>query len=472
MNINRANLNDVDHELFCKKFNDKNKFLTFTPEISSRNTISPRGDNQNSPEQIMTNQPDFVQNNNSKLLKFKNHILRALENKKLKNLQAQKETTTLTIYSEPIKKKEPKIYSDLTKLPPIINNNVKMFINKLKRIGYLNDVTMLKPYDLMIINDHAYYEPERTNDSIKFLKTLESLFAKVINKFDALGKFAKVINKFYALGKLFHLFHFPIIHPSNKTKFFWDLLISFLIVFLIFYTPLSLCFDLDLLDDGQKICIASLLITDMVFEMNTLYFNFGSEVQDREKIFFNYLKSFFLLDLVSVLSIVLQIQHFQNSNFGKAFVLFIFLKIFSLIKISRRMMNRFQWNHEWKGVKDLLILFFVIILITHIVACGWYQIGVSLSQDNARTWIKAQGLQNEDSSVKYMTSFYWAIVTIMTVGYGDITPQNNSERLFCLFVILFGCMIFPYSINSIGLIIQDIQREKKKFELIYSICFF
>ena len=140
MNINRANLNDVDHELFCKKFNDKNKFLTFTPEISSRNTISPRGDNQNSPEQIMTNQPDFVQNNNSKLLKFKNHILRALENKKLKNLQAQKETTTLTIYSEPIKKKEPKIYSDLTKLPPIINNNVKMFINKLKRIGYLNDV--------------------------------------------------------------------------------------------------------------------------------------------------------------------------------------------------------------------------------------------------------------------------------------------------------------------------------------------
>ena len=129
------------------------------------------------------------------------------------------------------------------------------------------------------------------------------------------------------------------------------------------------------------------------------------------------------------------------------------------------MMNRFQMSHEWKGIKDLVILFFVIILITHLTACGWYYVGTaSVNGYDGNNWLKAQNLLDKESYIQYMSSFYWSIVTVMTVGYGDIIPQNNIERFFCLCIILFSCMILPYSINSIGLIIQDIQRDKKKFE--------
>lgn len=131
-------------------------------------------------------------------------------------------------------------------------------------------------------------------------------------------------------------------------------------------------------------------------------------------------------------------------------------------------MNRFQFSREWKGMKDLLILFFVIIFIAHLAACGWYYVGILSNKEHySNNWIKTQDLLNQEWTIQYMSAFYWATVTVMTVGYGDITPQNNLERIVCLFVILFGGMIFPYSINSIGSIIEDIRRDKKKFEYFY-----
>ena len=140
-----------------------------------------------------------------------------------------------------------------------------------------------------------------------------------------------------------------------------------------------------------------------------------------------------------------------------------FVKIFSLIKFNKKLINRFQFSHEGKGVKDLIILFFIIVFIAHVAACGWFYIGKSASL-NEDSWIKERKIENEEWSIQYMCSFYWATVTVMTVGYGDVTPVNNNETLFCLLVILFGGMIFPFSINSIGNIIQDIQRNRKKFE--------
>lgn len=41
-------------------------------------------------------------------------------------------------------------------------------------------------------------------------------------------------------------------------------------------------------------------------------------------------------------------------------------------------------------------------------------------------------------------------VTMVTVGYGDITPLNEYERLLSVVTILLACGIFAYSINEIG----------------------
>ena len=57
-------------------------------------------------------------------------------------------------------------------------------------------------------------------------------------------------------------------------------------------------------------------------------------------------------------------------------------------------------------------------------------------------------------------SAYWAVVTASTVGYGDLTIEQESTRDFCVFYILLAVSVFAMSLSTFGSIIIDIEAEK------------
>jgi hypothetical protein len=44
-------------------------------------------------------------------------------------------------------------------------------------------------------------------------------------------------------------------------------------------------------------------------------------------------------------------------------------------------------------------------------------------------------------------------VTMVTVGYGEITPTNNLETIVNIISMVIACGVFGYSFNAIGTII-------------------
>jgi hypothetical protein len=51
-----------------------------------------------------------------------------------------------------------------------------------------------------------------------------------------------------------------------------------------------------------------------------------------------------------------------------------------------------------------------------------------------------------------------------TVGYGDISPITNIEKVFCMLIVLIGCGVYAYAINTIGQIFQDIEKKRADFK--------
>lgn len=340
-------------------------------------------------------------------------------------------------------------------LYPITLNNVKKFFAKIRKNGYMNDTSSLKQSDLQLINDNVYcFEEEKNNNYVRnFADTLLKLIRITI---DSLKKLLK-INKSAAIF---------IIHPYSKYKILWDLFNTFLIILLFFYIPLNFCFLVDIHSQTHVSIYVALLALDIYFEFNTIYFRNGSEVRDKPKIFYHYLTHGFFIDFLSLLAIGGQLFENEISN---CLSLLFYSKIMSLFRISKRLNNRFQFNHKIKAIKDLLIFIFLIVLVAHFVACFWYLIGMKSDSYFSESWISEKELWEKSWYIKYLNSFYWSLVTIMTVGYGDITPQNGFELIYSIVVILFGCMMFPYSINCIGLAIQDMNKDEIRLEYSFSL---
>ena len=51
-------------------------------------------------------------------------------------------------------------------------------------------------------------------------------------------------------------------------------------------------------------------------------------------------------------------------------------------------------------------------------------------------YFEQHGLLSSSQEEIYVACLYWAIVTLATIGYGDITPSTQNERVMTICVML------------------------------------
>ncbi len=166
----------------------------------------------------------------------------------------------------------------------------------------------------------------------------------------------------------------------------------------------------------------------------------------------NYVKSFYgIIDLVAIVPTYLAVL-FPQLHFLLLIRALRLLRIFRIFKLVHFLKESlFLVNALWNARRKILVFFFSVILITIVSGSMMYVI------------------EYEHNPVFHSIpqSVYWAIVTLTTVGYGDISPVTPLGKLLASFIMLLGYCIIAV---PTGIVSASIVKEMNKEDVTAQTC--
>lgn len=150
-----------------------------------------------------------------------------------------------------------------------------------------------------------------------------------------------------------------------------------------------------------------------------------------------YAKSFFgIVDLLAVIPTYLSLL-FPGTQYLLAIRLLRILRVFRVLKLAQFLSEASVLTTALRASRHKITVFlFTVLTLVVILGSLMYLI---------------EGEENGFNSIPH--SIYWAIVTLTTVGYGDISPQTPLGRMLASVVMILGYAILavPTGIVSVEL---------------------
>ncbi|KAJ6840306.1 potassium channel AKT1-like [Iris pallida] len=256
-----------------------------------------------------------------------------------------------------------------------------------------------------------------------------------------------------------------IISPYDKRYRAWE---TFLIV-LVAYTAWVSPFELGFINKPRGVlAIADNIVNgfffiDICLTFHVAYLDRATYllVDDRLLISSKYVRSWFGLDLLSCIPNELARKILPRPTHIYAF--FNMLRLWRLRRVSAlfaRLEKDRNYNYFLvRCVKLICVTLFAV----HCAGCFYYLLAARY-KDPSMTWIGASMPDFHEKSlwIRYITSMYWSITTLTTVGYGDLHPMNTGEMIFDIIYMLFNLGLTSYLIgNMTNLVVHGTSRTRK-----------
>lgn len=243
-----------------------------------------------------------------------------------------------------------------------------------------------------------------------------------------------------------------IIHDS-RYKDIWDAWVMVLAIVVGIEMPLRLIFDFpeSTLFFGLDILFTLVFSIDVILNLVPPISKEDDAPENGQRLNYNYLKSWFTIDLLAALPFGLLLSGLPLDN-NQGFKILRMVRMVRLLKLARIVPLIRKWGHFYSlnpSILRMLVFLVLMVFAVHWMACGWISLaGSALTNDWYTTYIKA---------------IYWIITTMTTVGYGDITPESNHQLIYAIFVMIIGVGTYGYVIANLANLMGNIDTARMDF---------
>ena len=280
------------------------------------------------------------------------------------------------------------------------------------------------------------------------------------------------------------------ISPETYQILIFDTLILFCTLFFSFYIPIyisqSKCFCTYMPQAIEYILFFFEIINiiDIGISFFRAYYNFEfTLIKKNDKIVVHYLKEYFFIDLLCAIPFYTIsyycCNYYTNKPDGKlcfynevdfkfnCIKILLGFKLIKLFKVLNKKVNRginyfyevISENYTLEKAMKMLLFTVMCIIGANFFICYHIYIGLQ-SYPN---WILKTNIQDSSFITIYLTSLYFLITTITSVGYGDITCVSLSETCYQIIILTIGVIAYSWIVSTIGNYVKKETRAAIKF---------
>lgn len=245
--------------------------------------------------------------------------------------------------------------------------------------------------------------------------------------------------------------------PHNHwLRSFWNLLMLFVILIFLFIISYRQIFDLFFPDVVYWLFVGC-FVADIILNFFTTVKKGHIRIERPSEVRRFYLRTSFFIDVLAALPVEAFLfllwgpLRFQSSVRSALYLLVLSLTLVKLFKAG----SLFSYLQESLGImpaaRRLLLFAYSLAVAIHLIALGW-------------VWIGA-GESGRSSFDQYLRALYWATTTIATIGYGDYTPDHNSniQIIYTIIIQLFGVGMFSYVIANVSSLVANLDVAKSAY---------
>jgi len=263
------------------------------------------------------------------------------------------------------------------------------------------------------------------------------------------------------------------INPTSHGMAQWDKTIMTVLLYTAIVTPFEVAFLTP--EIGPMFVVNRLVDTVFIFDIAfTFYLDPGQDQNlktnsqpDHHKIAMAYLKGWFFIDVVSCIpfdlaSILMEGSSLEDLKFLRVTRLLRLIKLVRLLRATR-MFDRWEDSMAINfAALSLTKSCCVVALFSHWFACLWYI--TYYIEEAEENWVTSGGFENYATFDSYIASWYFSVMTMSTIGYGDISPVTSAERIVACVMMLVGAGIYAYVVGSITSTVQTMEASTRKYQ--------
>ncbi|XP_071548491.1 potassium/sodium hyperpolarization-activated cyclic nucleotide-gated channel 3 isoform X15 [Panulirus ornatus] len=283
-----------------------------------------------------------------------------------------------------------------------------------------------------------------------------------------------------------------IIHPCSNFRFYWDLCMLFLLVANLIILPVAISF---FNDDLSTRWIAFNCLSDTIFLIDIVVnFRTGIMQQDNSEqvildpklIARHYLKTWFLLDLISSvpLDYIFLIfnkyrdkedfnESFQILQAGRALRILRLAKLLSLVRLLR-LSRLVRYVSQWEEVyvssflnmasvfMRIFNLISMMLLIGHWSGCLQFLVPM-LQGFPSNSWVAINELQDSFWLEQYSWALFKAMSHMLCIGYGRFPPQSLTDMWLTMLSMICGATCYALFLGHATNLIQSLDSSRRQY---------